>query len=69
MSPLLPRYVPGVGGPWFTLTGALFSEGLIHGRSFLFQKLVSKRPGAYTRWGLLSGFYGIYEGSVRVVEV
>ena len=24
MSPLLPRYVPGVGGPWFTLTGALF---------------------------------------------
>ena len=22
MSPLLPRYVPGVGGPWFTLTGA-----------------------------------------------
>ena len=23
MSPLLPRYVPGVGGPWFTLTGAL----------------------------------------------
>ena len=25
MSPLLPRYVPGVGGPWFTLTGALSS--------------------------------------------
>ena len=24
MSPLLPRYVPGVEGPWFTLTGALF---------------------------------------------
>ena len=22
MSPLLPRYVPGVGRPWFTLTGA-----------------------------------------------
>ena len=22
MSPLLPRYVPGIGGPWFTLTGA-----------------------------------------------
>ena len=26
MSPLLPRYVPGVGGPWFTLTGALGKE-------------------------------------------
>ena len=22
MSPLLPRYVPGVGGPWFTFAGA-----------------------------------------------
>ena len=33
-------------------------EGLIHGRSFPFQKFVSKRLGAYTRWGLLSEFYG-----------
>ena len=30
----------------------------MHGRSFPFQKLVPKRPGAYTRWGLLSEFYG-----------
>ena len=37
----------------------LFSGGLIHGRSFPFQKLIPKRPGAYTRWGLLSEFYGI----------
>ena len=40
--------------------GGLFSGGLVHGRSFPFQKLVSKRPGAYTRWGLLSEFYGIF---------
>ena len=33
--------------------------GLVHGRSFPFQKLVPKRPGACTRWGLLSEFYGI----------
>ena len=26
----------------------------------MFQKLVPKRPGAYTRWNLLSEFYGIY---------
>ena len=38
--------------------GGLFSVGLIHGRSFPFQKLVPKRPGAYTRWGLLSEFCG-----------
>ena len=36
--------------------GGLFSGVLIHGRSFLFQKLVPKRPRAYTRWGLLSEF-------------
>ena len=35
--------------PW-----GLFSGGLIHGRSFLFQKLVPKRPGAYTRWSLFN---------------
>ena len=32
---------------------------LVHGRSFPFQKLVPKRPGANARWGLLSEFYGI----------
>ena len=37
----------------------LFSVGLIHGRSFPFQKLVPERPGAYTRWCLLSEFYDI----------
>ena len=31
-------------------------EELLYGRSFPFQKLVSKRPRAYTRWGLLSDF-------------
>ena len=30
---------------------------LIYGRNFPLQKFV--RPGAYTRWGLLSEFYGI----------
>ena len=38
--------------------GAYFREGLIHGRSFPFQKFVPEHPGAYTRWGLLSEFYG-----------
>ena len=38
---------------------AYFRGELIHGRSFPFQKLITKRPGAYTRWGLLSEFYGI----------
>ena len=33
--------------------------GFIHGRSFPFQKVVPKRPGAYTQWGLLLEFYGI----------
>ena len=33
----------------------LFSGGLIHGRSFLFQKLVPKRPGAYTGGAYLIG--------------
>ena len=33
--------------------GLIFG-GLIHGRSLPFQKLVPKRSGAYTRWGLLS---------------
>ena len=33
--------------------------GLIQWTSFSFQKLVPKRPGAYTRWGLLSEFYGM----------
>ena len=41
-------------------TTPFFEEGgLVHGRSFPFQKLVPKRPGAYTQWGLLSEFYGI----------
>ena len=40
--------------------GGLFSGELIHGRSFPFQKLVPKRPGAYTGWGLLSEFYGMF---------
>ena len=32
--------------------------GLIqHGRSFPFQKLVFKRPGACTRWSLFSEFH------------
>ena len=39
--------------------GLIFGGGLIHGRSFPFQKLVPKRPEAYTRWGLLSEFYRI----------
>ena len=39
--------------------GGLFSGELIHGRSFPFQKLVPKRPRAYTRWDLLSEFYGM----------
>ena len=34
-------------------------RGLIHGRGSLFQKLVPRCSGAYTRWGLLSEFYGI----------
>ena len=38
----------------------LFSRRLIHGRSFPFQKLVPKHPGAYTRWGLLSDFTIFY---------
>ena len=38
--------------------GLIFG-GLIHGRSFPFQKLVPKRPGAYARCGLLSEFYGM----------
>ena len=33
--------------------------GLIHGRSFQFQKLVPKRPGACTRCGLLLEVIGI----------
>ena len=31
--------------------GGVGGVGLIHGRSFPFQKLVPKRPWAYTRWG------------------
>ena len=37
----------------------IFGGGLIYVRSFPFQKLVPKRPGAYTRRGLLSEFYGM----------
>ena len=33
--------------------------GVIHGRNFPFQKLVSKCPGTYTRWGLLLDLYSI----------
>ena len=44
--------------PNITPVGLFWGE-LIHGRGFPFQKLVPKRPGAYTRWGLLSEFYGI----------
>ena len=33
---------------------------------FPFQKLAPKRPGAYTRWGLLSEFNGIrYQSSAK----
>ena len=42
----------------YSLRGHIFGGGFIHGRSFPFQKLVPKRPGAYTQWGLLSEFYG-----------
>ena len=45
--------------PNITPRGLFSRGGLIHGRSFLFQKLVPKRPGAYKQWGLLSEFYGI----------
>ena len=38
----------------------LIFGGLKHGRNFPFQKLVPKRLGAYTWWGLLSGFYGMF---------
>ena len=48
---------------WLILGGG--GEGLILGRSFLFQKLVPKRPGDYTRWGLLSKFYGIFSGNTE----
>ena len=45
------------------IAGAYFrggGGGLIHRRSFPFQKLVPKRSGAYTRWDLLSELYGIF---------
>ena len=45
--------------PWGLIFRGGRGGGLIHGRSFLFQKLVPECPGAYTRWGLLSEFYGI----------
>ena len=41
--------------PW----GLFLGGGLIHGRSFSFQKLVPKHLGAYTQWGLLSESYGM----------
>ena len=39
------------------ITPGLIFGGLIHGRSFPFQKMVPKYPGTYTQWGLLE-FYG-----------
>ena len=42
--------------------GLIFEGGLIHGKSFPFQKLVPIRPGPYTWWGLLLEFYGMGEG-------
>ena len=39
--------------------GLIFRGGLIHGKTFPFSKLVPKCPGTYTRWSLLSEFYGI----------
>ena len=38
----------------------IFGGGLIFGRSFPFQKLVPKRPGAYTRWGLYYRNFTVY---------
>ena len=52
--------------------GGIFLGGLIYGRSFPFQKLVPKRPGAYTRWGLLSEFYGMlidFHWHFKVVKI
>ena len=40
----------------------------MHGRSFPFQKLIPKRPGAYTRWGVLSQFYGIYKTNMVLLK-
>ena len=49
--------------PNITLGAYFFFFGggveLIHGRSFLFQILVPKCPGAYTQWGLLLEFHSI----------
>ena len=52
-----------------TTPRGLFSGGLIHGRSFPFQKLVPKRPGVYTRWGLLSEFYCMFIGHLAQHEI
>ena len=56
---IIPNITPGgfFGGGG----GGQGGGGLIHGRSFPFQKLVLNAPGLiqYTRWGLLSEFYGI----------
>ena len=49
----IPIITLTVYNPW----GLIF-RGVIHGRSFPFRKLVSKRTWAYTRW-VLSQFYGI----------
>ena len=45
--------------PNITPRGLILGGGVIHGRNFPFQKLVSKRPGTYTQWGLLLDLYGI----------
>ena len=42
MSPLLPRYVPGVGGPWFTLCISLNYEQLEYTENIILSKLPDK---------------------------
>ena len=55
--------------PKYNLRELIFGGGgLIHRRSFPFQKLVPKRPGAYTRWGLLSEFNGILRTKVNHLQ-
>ena len=40
--------------------GLIFGGWVYTWKEFPFQKLVPKRRGAYTRWGLLSKIYGLY---------
>ena len=54
---------------WGLIFGGLFLWGLllVHGSCFPFQKLVPKHNRAYTRWGLLSEFYGILIQHVKKI--